>query len=863
MEHKKIVVIEKDKILKSILELFIEQLDYEVSASFLSFKDSIDFIKNNTVHTLIIDLNAFDNRVSLKSYIELIESLHFPIIFIGNSDDIDFAKEMIGFNVYSFMSKPITKNILKINIAIAILKHNKILESKQDNNDKQYACFCKTDSIGKIIDFDTSFTEIFKLHKNELEGLSLKDIFINNQEFIDFDFFISKLATNDIKHSIFIHSNQVYESKIVKESKDSYSLYFRISRTDVNIFFNYHQKLAQFDAIFNNTSEALLIFNNQNELVEFNDIAEQRYRIIMGKELHKGISFFEILTFIPSHELDNILETVRIPAIHHLTRTVSNDEKDFVLKIKIAPIITNKIKSIGGFVISSIEQSKEIQLQEEINTLKNELKPIYESSIQRFYITDKNKKIITFNQAALKIIQEEYNHTLQKGDDILQFIPKEIGVEKFNSYFERVIKGEVISFKVKIESTIGTYWNKVNYEPIIDENGELNRVLFWTLDITESEENLIALDKSNKRYELIAKNGNDGLWDWDLRTNDVYLSPRWKNLLGYEDDEIENEFGVRDALTHPDDRISSENILTEYLNSDSDSFQNEIRLLCKDKSYKWVLERGIILRDSNNKVYRIAGSITDITEQKENEKILLNLNRSLLEERAMFIRGNVGIIRVDAIDVTKVTYVSDNTKYIIGYSPQDFYDNKVPFKDIIHPDDKEFHKNERNNAIKNGQSHIDFTDYRLIKKDGSIIWVKDFTSIIRNENGEVSSLLGYIIDITKEKFIEAEYENMQNMYSAIWQSLETETFITFNNGEILFSRNHNKYSIRNLIDKQFFIYNEYKSLIGWEEIYDSIQNDTAEYFSSEVINGKEYKIRINKIDSKRLLISTNIKIAKK
>ena len=122
--------------------------------------------------------------------------------------------------------------------------------------------------------------------------------------------------------------------------------------------------------------------------------------------------------------------------------------------------------------------------------------------------------------------------------------------------------------------------------------------------------------------------------------------------------------------------------------------------------------------------------------------------------------------------------------------------------------------------------------------------------------------MGYIIDITKEKYIEAEYENMQNMYSAIWQSLDNETYIVFNSGEIIFSRNHKKYSIRNLIDKHFYIYNEFKSLTEWEKIYNSIQHDTAEYFSKEIINGSEHKIRITKIDSKRLLISTDIKITK-
>ena len=664
----------------------------------------------------------------------------------------------------------------------------------------------------------------------------------------------------DSKKSIFFHLNQVYEALIHKESDDLFLINLKKTLIDNELIYHNQQLNAQFDTIFENSSEATIIFDADNKLVKLNEIARKRYKRIIGHDLHPGLQFNKILNFIPKNEIENILDTISIPATHHLSRVLKNKGKEYSLRIKISPIATDENNSIGGYILSSTELSNEARLQKEIATLKSELKPLYENTIQRFYLIDRKKKIVAFNESALKIIQEEYNHTLQKGDSILQFVPKDLGENKFNEFFEKVLQGEHLSFKNRFESELGTNWNEVHYEPVISENGELDRVLIWTLDITESEKNLIALKESNNRYELIAKGGNDGLWDWDIKTNEVYLSPRWKSLLGYDIDEIENEFGVRDTLTHPDDKKISEKALKKSFENKSDIFQNEIRLLCKDQTYKWVIERGIIQRDRNDKPYRLAGTITDITDRKKAEENLISLNQAMLDERSMFTKGNVGVIRADIQDITNVTYVSENTVDIIGYSPQEFYNKEVPFKEMIHPDDRKLHVSERKDALKDNQQHIDFTDYRLIKKDRSIIWVKDFTSIIRDDQGNPISLLGYIIDVTKEKMLEAEYENIQNMFSAIWQSLNTETFVVQNSGLIIFSRNKTKFSLKKLLDKDYFIFDHYSSLIDWGKIEQSIQKGEANFSIKENIGAKEFTIKINKIDRKRLLITTNITI---
>jgi len=856
MNQKRIVVIEKDKILKSILELFIEQLGYELLTSFLNIKETIKYIQEHKVDILIIDLNTFDNTIFLKDYVKFIEELEFPILFIGNPSDIEIAKEMINLNIYSFMSKPVTKNILNINIDIACSKHRKIHHSEPLSESCDTSC--KVNNKGEIIEYNTSFNSIFNTELDNITHLHLKQIFKDNQDFIKFESSYEHLQISDSAFSIFLHDNQIYEGRIARTSEKDFQICFKTTSLENKLFYENLILKARFNTLFHNSTEAIIIFDSQNNLTHFNQIAKERYLRLMHENLYTGFDFFDVLNFIPRHELQNILDTVRIPAVHQLDRTINIDDKDFNVKIQIAPIYSEEESSINGYILSSTESSTELQLQKEINTLKDELKPVYESTIQRFYLVDMNKKIVSFNQSAFKIIQQEHNHTLKKGDSILKFVPKEIGEKNFEEAFQRVLQGEHLSFKTKIESAIGRYWNEVHYEPIINERGELNRVLIWTLDITESENNLIALNESNKRYELVAKGGNDGLWDWDLETNEVYLSPRWKSLLGYDDDEIENEFGIRDSLTHPDDKQISEQRLKECLNNNDDIFQNEIRLLCKDKNYKWVLERGIILRDDNNKPYRMAGSITDITDRKETENTLLKLNQSLLEERSMFITGNVGIIRVNAKNITEVSYVSKNSEEITGYSQLDFYNGKVPFRDIIHPDDREHHRKEREKAIANNQTHIHFSNYRFIKKNGDIIWLKDFTTIIRDKKGNIVDLLGYFTDITKSKETEIEFEKTQNMFSALWQSVEYETFIVQNDGKILFSRNSHKFSIKALLNNTFFIYDQYESLSEWEKIKDSISIEKTELIKTQIINDIEYQIKITKIDDKQLLIRTNI-----
>jgi PAS domain S-box-containing protein len=127
---------------------------------------------------------------------------------------------------------------------------------------------------------------------------------------------------------------------------------------------------------------------------------------------------------------------------------------------------------------------------------------------------------------------------------------------------------------------------------------------------------------SEERFALAVRGTNDGIWDWDIRSGEVFFSPRWKLMIGYEDLELANEFATFESRLHPEDHDRVMKTVKDYLDGPLDRYAVEFRFLHKDGSWRWVLARGRALRDPDGKPYRMAGSHTDVTEQKLAEEQL-------------------------------------------------------------------------------------------------------------------------------------------------------------------------------------------------------------------------------------------------
>jgi PAS domain S-box-containing protein len=192
--------------------------------------------------------------------------------------------------------------------------------------------------------------------------------------------------------------------------------------------------------------------------------------------------------------------------------------------------------------------------------------------------------------------------------------------------FPRVLAGETIRLEeLRMESGgVVSYWDTV-FSPLVDQNG-VTSIVGIASDATERNANRRALRRAQEqvaareaRFALVMEGTNDGLWDWDLLTDEVYFSPRWKSMIGYNDDEISNQLNSWRERIHPDDLALTDETIRMHLAGDTPLYKLQHRLRHKDGSYRWILARGVSLRDSHGTPYRMAGSHTDITELMEAE----------------------------------------------------------------------------------------------------------------------------------------------------------------------------------------------------------------------------------------------------
>ncbi|OQY27742.1 MAG: hypothetical protein B6244_09545 [Candidatus Cloacimonetes bacterium 4572_55] len=167
-----------------------------------------------------------------------------------------------------------------------------------------------------------------------------------------------------------------------------------------------------------------------------------------------------------------------------------------------------------------------------------------------------------------------------------------------------------------------------SYSPDIRFDEEDKNILIFIANqvamVIERKRVAEKLQASEERYALAALSANDGLWDWDLGTNDVYYFSRWKSMLGYREDEVKPELDEWYSRIHEDDIKKVKSQIDAHLKGDTEHFESEHRMRHKDGTYRWMLNRGLAIRNEDGKVYRMAGSQTDITKRKRAEGQLLH-----------------------------------------------------------------------------------------------------------------------------------------------------------------------------------------------------------------------------------------------
>jgi diguanylate cyclase (GGDEF)-like protein/PAS domain S-box-containing protein len=193
---------------------------------------------------------------------------------------------------------------------------------------------------------------------------------------------------------------------------------------------------------------------------------------------------------------------------------------------------------------------------------------------------------------------------------------------------------------------------------------------------------LAALAVSEERYALAMAGANDGIWDWDLRTDALYVSPRWKSMLGYAPGAVGWTPEEWTARIHPADRARVQQAMEAHLAGRTPHFESEHRVRAGDGLYRWMLARGLAVRSEEGSPTRIAGSQTDISERKRAESQLkhdaLHDGLTGLPNRVLFLnrlehamrrsarRRSVELTAVLFLDLDRFKLVNDSLGHITG-----------------------------------------------------------------------------------------------------------------------------------------------------------------------------------------------------
>jgi PAS domain S-box-containing protein len=271
--------------------------------------------------------------------------------------------------------------------------------------------------------------------------------------------------------------------------------------------------------------------------------------------------------------------------------------------------------------------------------------------------------------------------------------------------------------------------------------------------------------QSRERFELAVRGSQDGLWDWDLRTGDVYFSPRWKSILGYEDHEIPHRIEEWEQRLHPDERERVLAANRAHAQGLTPHYEYEYRLRHKDGSYRWILARGVALRDASGKAYRMAGSHVDVTDRKraeeERERLLASEHDAragaeaavrVLEEARQSLHASEQQYHSLAELIPGAVWTAQADGSIDYANPFWFHFSGLTLEQTrgsgwtaaLHPDDVERVAQVWGRALQTGE--LVEVDYRVRRADGVYRWFLARGRAVRDQQGRVIKWFGMLTE---------------------------------------------------------------------------------------------------------------------
>ncbi len=385
-----------------------------------------------------------------------------------------------------------------------------------------------------------------------------------------------------------------------------------IDYREARVEFDTGVERAYLSELFDNSPEAVVLVDKTSTVLRVN----RPFSALFGYEAEE----------IVGRVLDDVItDPERRNEAHAITRRVAAGEKVTMESVRLhkdgravevaivgAPVRIAKGREAVFGIFRDITDRKRIE--HELRRLQKAV----ETTQLGVTVTDTEGRIVYVNPAEAEMHGWSVDELI--GKDVRVFAAESAAMPMSRSQLRAVSSWRREAANVRRDGSV--FPVQLMSDVVRDSNGQVIGIVTTCEDITRRKQAEIALRASEERYALAARGANDGVWDWEIRSDRAYFSDRWKSILGFGAGEIEPNIEAWLSRVHPDeiDRVRTE--LQAHLEGVTEHFESEHRLRRKDGSYRWVLGRGLAVRDAGGEPARMAGSLTDIAHRKRVEETL-------------------------------------------------------------------------------------------------------------------------------------------------------------------------------------------------------------------------------------------------